>query len=99
MLLSIILIVIVAVCIYFAKLQGKKHWVKAGVNLLLAIGCLAWSAYRFYSGLHPISIGLDMEAVKFVSLSEWGMLQYTTAFLAIFGGIGILKAYNDMANG
>lgn len=55
MLLTIFLGIMAAVFTWLAKLQGRQSLFRAAVNAVLGLSCLAWAAYRIWSGQHPVS--------------------------------------------
>jgi len=55
MFLTIFLGIMAAVFTWLTKLQGRQNLFRAVINAALGLLCLAWAAYRIWTGQHPVS--------------------------------------------
>ena len=86
------------VLLFLAWLQGKKHWVKATLNSLIAVWFGVSAGARIYQGEHPYYLpqfGTDLEtAIKGLGPVEWSLV-----VVLAFGVVAILKWYQDLTRG
>lgn len=77
------------------NIRDKKGFLVV-LNFLLATLLLVTFFTRVYLGAHGVTypafdFTLDLASFSFVPPSKWGALQYASLFIAIAGGIGMIR--------
>lgn len=78
--------------LWSALAGGRRFWdVAQGI---FGVGLAAWVLYRLITGKHSITYPeYPADSWVFISVTEWGLVQYAAISIAVFISVAGVRAY------